>query len=210
VVGADEALYREGITVALREAGLDVVAAADNADDLRRKRRAYRPDVAIVDIDMPPSRSDGDRVRATRNLQAGDPGVAVVVLSQVLDYALAVLGDRPEGVGYLLKGRIRDIEHFTEAVRRVPRGGVALDPAVVGLLAGSRPTRDPIDDLTSREREVLALMAKGRSNRSIAGELGASTPAVERHVTSILAKFGLRADPADHRRVLAVMRYLSR
>jgi DNA-binding NarL/FixJ family response regulator len=209
VVGHDEPLYREGITYVLRRAGLDVVAAATDHDGLKRKLRAYRPDVAVFDIDMPPSRSVGDRVLAARSLCASDSGVAVLILSQVPDYALTILGERTEGIGYLLKNRIADAEQFTEAVRRVARGGIAIDPLVVTLLAGRARTRDPFEGLTSRERQVLALMAQGLSNRSIAGELVVSTPAVERHVTSIFAKLGMSSRRRDvHRRVMAVVRYL--
>jgi DNA-binding NarL/FixJ family response regulator len=210
VVGHHEPLYREGIIYVLRQAGLDVVAAAKDVDDLARKLRAYRPDVAILDIDMPPSRSEDERVLAARSLSATESGVALLMLSQVPDYAVAVLGDRTEGIGYLLKDRIADVGQFTEAVGRVARGGTAIDPLVVSLLARRARTPDPIDALTSRERQVLALMAQGHSNRSIARELVVSTPAVERHVTSIFAKLELPSGPDAHRRVLAVVRYLAR
>jgi DNA-binding NarL/FixJ family response regulator len=212
VVGGNDPLYRAGITAALRHAGAEVVGSADNARDLERKTRGHHPDVAIVDLDMAPGLVGEERVQAACSLRSIDPRMAIVILSQVAQErdALAILGDQPAGFGYLVKTRIRDIEDFTAAVRRVARGGTAIDPYVVSLLAGRRPSNDPLDTLSAREREVLAAMAEGRSNRSIAGELVVTVPAVERHITRIFAKLGLSADVADHRRVLAVLRYLGR
>jgi DNA-binding NarL/FixJ family response regulator len=210
VLGAEDPLYRAGIAQVLGQAEVDVVASANNVDDLVRKARAYHPDVVIVDIDMPPILSDDDRVEAARSIRSLDPRMAVLILTQLPEErcALAVLDDQPSGFGYLVKARIRDVEDFTESVRRVARGGSAIDPVVVARLAGARLTRDPIDELTNREREVLALMAEGRSNRFIAAEFVVTVSAVERHITSMFAKLGLQSNPADHRRVLAVLQYL--
>jgi DNA-binding NarL/FixJ family response regulator len=210
VLGAEDPLYRAGIAYVLGQAEVDVVASASNADDLARKARAYHPDVAIVDIDMPPILSDDDRVQAARSIRSIDPRMAVLILTQFPEErcALAVLDDQPAGFGYLVKARIRDVEDFTDSVRRVARGGSAIDPVVVARLAGARSSRDPVDELTNRERQVLARMAEGRSNRFIATELFVTVSAVERHITSMFAKLGLRSNPADHRRVLAVLRYL--
>jgi DNA-binding NarL/FixJ family response regulator len=212
VVGTDDPLYAAGIAHALEQAGGEVVASADNADDLERKIRAYHPDVAVVDIDAGPSLIDDDWLQAARNVRSIAPFMPVLILSQVPDeqYALAVLGSQPRGFGYLLKARIGDLEDFTASVHRVAQGGSAIDPAVIARLAGRRRTHDPVDDLTKRERQVLALIAEGRSNRFIASELVVTVAAVERHITSIFAKLGVWSDPADHRRVLAVLRYLGR
>ncbi len=212
VVGSGEPLYRAGITCVLERAGVDVVAAAGSADDLSRKARAYHPDVAVVDVDMPLAGGVGDCVQAARRIRALDPRTAVMALSRRADerYALAVLGEQPEGFGYLLKARIRDVEDFTASVRRVANGGSAIDPIVVSRLAARHEDSDPIGDLTARERQVLVLMAEGRSNSSIARALVVTIAAVERHITSIFVKLGLPPDPDDHRRVLAVLRYLGR
>jgi DNA-binding NarL/FixJ family response regulator len=210
VFGAEDPLYRAGIANVLGQAQVDVVASASNADDLARKARAYHPDMVIVDIDMPPILSVDDRIDAVRSIRSIDPRMAILILTQLPEErcALAVLDDQPAGFGYLVKAGIRDVEDFTESVRRVARGGSAIDPVVVSRLAGARPTRDPVDELTNRERQVLALMAEGRSNRFIATEFVVTVSAVERHITSIFAKLGLRSSPADHRRVLAVLQYL--
>jgi DNA-binding NarL/FixJ family response regulator len=209
VVGEDQALFREGVVHVLRASGFDVVAATDNADDLVRKVRAHSPDVAVVDIQMPPGFSD-DGLRAAREIRTIRPAVAVLILSQFLEdrYAIDLLGDQPEGVGYLLKDRVSDVGTFAEAVRRVARGGSAIDAEVVRGLVGRRRTRDPLDDLTVRERDVLHLMGQGRSNQGIAAALVVTVSAVERHVTSIFAKLGLPKETHDHRRVLAVLQYL--
>lgn len=210
VLGEHHMLYRTGLELALRETGIDVVSVANNAHDLARKTRAYHPDVAVLDIDMPPSLSDHDRVEAARNIRSIDPRLAVLILSERPNerYAVAVMGDEPAGFGFVVKARVREIEDFTTSVREVARGGTAIDPVVVSRLAARRPDAW-IEDLTTRERQVLALMAEGRSNGFIAHDLVVTISAVERHITSIFAKLGLRSSPADHRRVLAVLRYLA-
>jgi DNA-binding NarL/FixJ family response regulator len=209
IVADDEPLIRKGIVSVLEEAGFDVVAVAGDATDLVRKASAHKPDLVIADIQMPPDRKD-DGLRAAQQIRATDPDIGVLILSQYLEaqYALKLVGDRAEGVGYLLKQRVSDLDLFTEAVRRVSRGGSALDPEVVArMVARPRPT-GPLSDLTSREREVLALMAEGRSNAAIAARLVVTVGAIENHVSGIFDKLGLRREPDDHRRVLAVLRYL--
>jgi len=210
VVGSDDPLRRTGITQVLLEAKIDVVAAANNAADLVRKTRAYHPDLAVVDVE--PRAGDPDDAEAVRTLRAIDPPVAVLILSKHADerYVLDVVGDQPHGFGFLVEGRIGDVEDFAASVQRVARGGTAIDPVVISRLAGSRATDDSLEDLTARERQVLALMAEGRSNQFIARELVVTIPAVERHITSIYAKLGLRSNGEDHRRVLAILRYLGR
>jgi DNA-binding NarL/FixJ family response regulator len=211
VVGEDQPLVRAGVVRALEEAGFEVVAAAGDAADLLRKTRAHKPDVVVTDIQMPPDSTD-DGLRAAIEIRTTQPEVGVVVLSQYLEdrYALDLVGERAGGVGYLLKDRVGDLSLFTDAVRRVARGGSALDPEVVQRMVGRRRTSGPLDDLTPREREVMALMAEGRSNQGIADELIVTVAAIERHVTSIFSKLGLRAVPEDHRRVLAVLEFLKR
>src|SRR4051794_24052925 len=211
VVGEDQPLVRAGVVRALEEDGFEVVAVAGNAPDLLRKTRAHKPDVVVTDIQMPPDLTD-DGLRAAIEIRATQPGVGVLVLSQFLEerYAIDLVGDRADGVGYLLKDRVGDLTLFTDAVRRVARGGSALDPEVVQRMVGRRRTSSPLDDLTPREREVLTLMAEGRSNQGIADELVVTHATVERHITSIFSKLGLRALPEDHRRVLAVLEYLRR
>jgi DNA-binding NarL/FixJ family response regulator len=186
-----------------------VVAQAADAEDLLRKVRAHKPDVAVTDIRMPPTNTD-EGVRAARTIRSELPDTGVLVLSQYAEeaYALELLGESAEGVGYLLKDRIADVGAFTDAVRRVGAGGSALDPEVVGHLLGRHRRDDPLGELTDREREVLGLMAEGRSNRAIADALVVSERAVEKHVTSIFSKLGLPASGEDHRRVLAVLTYL--
>jgi DNA-binding NarL/FixJ family response regulator len=208
VIGEDSVLLRAGVTRLLEDAGLDVVAQAADAEDLLRKVRAHKPDVAVVDIRMPPGNTD-DGLRAAREIRAELPDVGVLVLSQYAEehYVTELLQDGAEGVGYLLKERIADVERFVESVRRVAEGGSALDPEIVALMMGRREG-GPLDALTEREREVLGLMAEGRTNRGIAGELYVSERAVERHVTAIFGKLGLPAGAGDHRRVLAVLAYL--
>jgi DNA-binding NarL/FixJ family response regulator len=211
VVGEDQPLVREGVVHVLSEAGFEVVGVAADAKDLIRKTRAHEPDVVVTDIQMPPDGTD-DGLRAALEIRATQPNVGVLVLSQFLEdrYALELVGDRAEGVGYLLKERVGDIASFIEAVSRVARGGSVLDPAVVGRLVSRRRKQSPVDDLSPREREVLALMAEGRSNPGIAEALVVSVPAVERHVTAIFGKLALRPATEDHRRVLAVLEYLRR
>jgi DNA-binding NarL/FixJ family response regulator len=211
LVGEDQPLVREGVVHVLREAGFDVVAVAADAEDLVRKARAHRLDVVVTDIQMPPDHAD-DGLRAACEIRSLKPSVGVLVLTQLLEdrYALELLGDDAEGVGYLLKDRVGDLASFTEAVRRVACGGAVLDPLVVSRLVGRRRAHNPVEDLSPREREVLALLAEGRSNQGIAGSLVVTVSAVERHVTSIFEKLGLERSVVDHRRVLAVLRYLQR
>jgi DNA-binding NarL/FixJ family response regulator len=211
VVGEDQPLMREGVVQVLKDAGFEVVAVAADADDLLRKTRAHKPDVVVTDIQMPPQGTD-DGLRAAIEIRASQPEVGVLVLSQFLEdrYAFELVGDRADGAGYLLKERVGDVPSFIEAVRRVAGGGSVLDPEVVSRLVGRRRKRSAIDNLTRREREVLALMAEGRSNPGIAAVLVVTVPAVERHVSSIFTKLGLRATHEDSRRVLAVLRFLGR
>lgn len=213
IVGEDQPLVRAGVVRALEEEGegFEVVAVAGDAVDLLDKTRALAPDVVVTDIQMPPDLTD-DGLRAAIEIRETQPGVGVVVLSQFLEerYVMDLVGDRAGGVGYLLKDRVGDLRLFTDAVRRVARGGSALDPEVVARMVGRRRVRNPLDDLTPREREVLALMAEGRANQGIAEQFVVTVAAVERHVTNIFAKLGLRAVPEDHRRVLAVLQFLDR
>jgi DNA-binding NarL/FixJ family response regulator len=211
VVGEDEPLVREGIVRMLEQAGFAVVGVAADAPDLVRKTNAHKPDVVITDIQMPPDGTD-DGLRAVLEIRRTRPEIGVVVLSQFLEdrYALQLVGDRAEGVGYLLKERVGDLKLFAESVRRVAAGGSALDPKVIQTMVGRRRQASPLDNLTARERDVLTLMAEGRSNTGIAAELVVSVGAVERHVTGIFDKLGLRQAPEDHRRVLAVLEYLKR
>jgi DNA-binding NarL/FixJ family response regulator len=209
VVAEDSVLLREGIVMLLENAGFDVVAQAGDAEDLVRKVGAHRPDVAVVDVRMPPSNTD-DGLRAAILLRSRQPGLGVLVLSQYVEpaYAQALLADTAEGLGYLLKDRIGDVDRFIEAVRRVGSGGSALDPEVVRHLMGRPSGQDALAELTARERETLELMAEGRSNRAVAEAFGISDRAVEKNVTSIFGKLGLAHTPDDHRRVLAVLAYL--
>jgi DNA-binding NarL/FixJ family response regulator/class 3 adenylate cyclase len=209
VLAEDSVLLREGIARLLEDAGFEVVGQAGNADELLLKVRSYSPEVAIVDIRMPPTQTD-EGLQAARQIREQYPGTGVLVLSQYLEtaYALELLSESAEGVGYLLKDRVADIDTFVGAVRRVGEGGSALDPAVVAQLVGRQRRNDPVADLTPREREVLELMAEGRSNQAIADSLVVTERAVEKHVTSIFGKLRLPASPDDHRRVLAVLTYL--
>ena len=211
VVAEDQALLREGIVRLLGDAGFDVVAEAADAPDLLRKVRAHKPDVAIVDVQMPPDNED-DGLRAAIEIRAGQPEVGVLVLSQFAEerYALDLIGDSAAGVGYLLKDRVADFAVFADAVRRVAAGGTALDPTVVARMVGRRRRHDPVEELTPRERQVLELMAEGRSNRGIAEALVVTPHAVEKHVTSLFAKLGVSGAAEDHRRVLAVLEFLRR
>ena len=182
-------LLREGIARLLEDSGFEVVGRAGDAEDLLRKVRAHKPDVAIVDIRMPPTHTD-EGLRAARTIRAEQPETAVLVLSQYVeeDYALDLLSGSAEGVGYLLKDRVADVERFLDSIRRVAEGGSALDPEVVSQMLGRRRAVDPLAELTPREREVLTLMAEGRSNLAIATELVVTERAVEKHVTSIFSK----------------------
>ena len=209
VIAEDSALLRSGLARLLEDAGFEVVAQAEDAEDLLRRVRAHAPDVAITDIRMPPTHTD-EGLRAALQIRAQLPDVGVLVLSQYVSesYALQLLSASTEGVGYLLKDRVTDVEALADAIRRVGAGGSALDPEVVAHLLGRRRRDDPLDALTAREREVLGLMAEGRTNRGIADALVVTEGAVEKHVTSIFGKLGLPASTTDHRRVLAVLRAL--
>jgi DNA-binding NarL/FixJ family response regulator len=209
VLAEDSVLLREGVARILGEAGFEVVGQAGNADELMLKVRSYSPDVAIVDIRMPPTHTD-EGLRAAQEIREKHPTCGVLVLSQYVEatYAMELLAESAEGVGYLLKDRVSDVNEFADAVRRVGEGGSALDPTIVSQLVGRRRRDDPIDQLTPREREVLGLMAEGRSNSGIAEQLVVTDRAVEKHVTSIFSKLRLPAASEDHRRVLAVLAYL--
>ncbi|MEA2440711.1 MAG: hypothetical protein QOH76_2135 [Thermoleophilaceae bacterium] len=209
VVADDSVLMREGIVRLLEEAGFEVVAQASDAEDLMRKVRAHKPDVAVIDIRMPPTNTD-DGLRAALELRAELPDTGVLVLSQYVEegYAVDLLSEGGEGVGYLLKDRVADVRLFTDAVVRVAEGGSALDPEVVSHMLKRKRSSDPLEELTRREREVLGLMAEGRSNRAVAEQLVVTERAIEKHVTSIFGKLRLPASAEDHRRVLAVLAYL--
>jgi DNA-binding NarL/FixJ family response regulator len=208
-VADDSLLVRQGVVRVAEEAGFEVVAQAGDYDDLMRKVRAHKPDIAIVDIRMPPTHVD-EGLRAAHAIREELPGTGVLVLSQYVDerYALQLLSDGTEGIGYLLKDRVSDPSRFAEAIQRVADGGSALDPEVVAHMVQRKVRDEPLDDLTPRERDVMGLMAEGRTNRAIAAELVVTERAVERHVTGIFGKLGLAADHQDHRRVLAVLAYL--
>jgi DNA-binding NarL/FixJ family response regulator len=209
VLADDSLLLREGVARLLSEAGLEVVAQAGDADDLLRKVGAHKPDVAIVDVKMPPTHTD-EGLRAAAEIRERHPQVGVLVLSQYLEegYALDLLSSSAERMGYLLNDRVADLDRFVDAVKRVGEGGSALDPEVVSRLLGRRRREDPLEELSPREREVLGLMAEGRSNHAIADALVVTERAVEKHVTSIFSKLGLPPTAEDHRRVLAVLTYL--
>jgi DNA-binding NarL/FixJ family response regulator len=209
IVGEDEAILREGIVHVLAEAGIDVVSAAGDATELQAKARAYHPDVVVTDIQMPPDRTD-DGLRAALAIRAADPSVGVLVLSQFLEdrYAFDLVVNGADGVGYLLKEKVGNVGMFVDAVRRVVAGGSALDPDVVARLVDRKRKQGPLDVLTAKEREVLSLIAEGRSNAGVAEELVVTVAAVERHVTSIFDKLNLPPSSGQHRRVMAVLKYL--
>jgi DNA-binding NarL/FixJ family response regulator len=209
VIGEDQALLREGIVRLLEEAGFDVVGQAGDAVDLQRKVGAHKPDVAVVDIQMPPTRTD-DGLRAAIEIRSEHPGTRVLVLSQYVEerYAVDLIGECAEGVGYLLKDRVGDLDEFADAVRRVGEGGSVLDPEVVTRMLARPRHADPVADLSPRERDVLELMAQGRSNQGIAEKLWVTESAVEKHVTAIFEKLDLERDFQGHRRVLAVLTFL--
>ena len=209
VIGEDDVLLREGVARLLDDAGMEVVARAGDADDFLRKTLAHRPDVAVVDVQMPPRHED-DGLQAAMTLRERLPEIGVLVLSQFYEesYALNLIGDRAQGVGYLLKERVADVDAFVDAVERVAAGGSALDPEIVGRMLGRRRSHGPLDDLTPREREVLAAMAEGKSNRGIAESFVITETAVEKNVTRIFNKLGLGQSTTAHRRVLAVLTYL--
>lgn len=208
-VGEDDVLLREGIVRILTGAGLDVVAQVGDADDLLNRALAYRPDIVVADVRMPPRHED-DGLRAAIEIRRRLPGTRVLILSQHLEpsFALDLIGDRPEGVGYLLKERVGDVESFIGAVTRVAAGGSALDAEVVGRMLGRPAAGNPLHALTPRERDVLAAMAQGRSNAGIARGLVVSEAAVEKHVTAIFRKLGIAPAGTEHRRVHAVLVYL--
>jgi DNA-binding NarL/FixJ family response regulator len=209
IIADDSVLLREGVTRLLEEAGFEVVGQAADGEELIRKTRAHKPDIVIVDIRMPPTHTD-EGLQTAREIREEMPDTGVLVLSAYLEeeYALELLGEDAAGVGYLLKDRVSDGDRFAEAVRRVAEGGSALDPEVVSQMLGRRRAEDPLEELTPREREVLALMAEGRSNHAIAEALVISERAVEKHVTGIFTKLNLPQAPEDHRRVLAVLAFL--
>jgi DNA-binding NarL/FixJ family response regulator len=209
VVADDSVLLREGVVRLLEEQGFEVVGQAGDADELMRKVAAHEPDVAVVDIRMPPNNTD-DGLKAAREIGRRHPDTGVLVLSQYVDqsYALDLVAEATGGVGYLVKDRVAEVGRFAEAVRRVAEGGSALDPQVLSRLVRRRRHSDPLAALTAREREVLELVAEGRSNHAIAGQLVITERAVEKHVTRIFAKLGLEPAPGAHRRVLAVLAYL--
>jgi len=209
VVGEDQPLVREGILRVLEDGGFDVVGTAGDADELVRLAEQHRPDIIIADIQMPPEHAD-DGLRAALAIRAARPETGVMVLSQFLEdaYAFSLVADGAQGVGYLLKEKVGDLRMFTDAVQRIAEGGSVLDPDVVARLVGRKRKSSPIDDLTPRERDVLGLIAEGRSNSGIAAELVITVAGVERHVTSIFDKLGLNQARDVHRRVLAVLTYL--
>ena len=209
-IGEDDVLLREGIARLLTEAGLEVVAQTGDAEHFLRRALAHRPDVAILDVQMPPRRED-DGLVAAIELRRRLPQMGVLILSQHCEpsFAVDLIGDRPEGVGYLLKERVRDITTFVEAIVRVARGGSALDAEVVRRMLGRTPPGDPLGALTPRERDVLAAMAEGKSNVGIASSLLVSEAAVEKHIKAIFRKLAIPPEKNQHRRVRAVLMYVN-
>ena len=210
VIGEDDVLMREGIARILAEAGLEVLAQTADAEEFLRRALAHKPDVAVVDVRMPPGDED-DGLRAALELRRQRPDTAILVLSQFYEehYAQELIGEQAEGVGYLLKERVGDVDAFIDAVNRVAGGGTALDPQVVERMLGRRREDSPVDRLSPRERDVLAAMAEGKSNKGIAESLFVTQAAVEKHITSIFDKLDLDPGPTEHRRVLAVLAHLS-
>jgi DNA-binding NarL/FixJ family response regulator len=209
VLAEDAAIMRDGLTQTLTHRGHDVVAAVGDAEALMRAVGSHRPDVAIIDVRMPPTHTD-EGLRAALAIRRANPGQGVLVFSQYIEARAAaeLLGDSPAGVGYLLKDRVADVSDFIEAIASVARGGTVLDPEVVRRLLGSGKRADSLASLTAREREVLGLIAQGRSNTAIAGALFITPGVVEKHVASIFAKLGLAPSDSDNRRVIAAIRYL--
>ena len=210
VIAEDQALLREGVTALLREHDIEVVAHAEDADGLLRVLNGHKPDLAIVDVRLPPTFTD-EGVRAAIEARERHPGLAILILSQYVEqtYAAELLADGRGGVGYLLKDRVADVREFVDAVRRVAEGGTAMDPEAVAQLLGGRGEDSVLDELTPREREVLGLMAEGRSNHAIAERMVVTEGAVEKHVSNIFGKLGLPPSDLDHRRVLAVLAFLN-
>ena len=210
VIAEDSALLREGLARILTDGGFEVLAQARDAEELLDAVRRHKPDIAVVDVRMPPGHSD-EGARAAREIRDTWPDVRVLLLSQVIEarHALALVSQRSDGFGYLLKDRVLEIDDFLEAVRRVGRGGSAIDPEVISELVGRRRDGDPLAELSPREREVLELMAEGLSNGGICRRLYLSPKTVETHVTSIFGKLGLMPAPDEHRRVLAVLAFLN-
>ncbi len=211
VIGEDQALMRAGLTLVLEQAGFEIVAVAGDAQDVVRKTAAHRPDLLIADIRMPPTHTD-DGLRAALQARRRTPELPVLVLSQYLqrDYAVELLESGERGVGYLLKQRIADVDRFIADLHRIVAGGSVLDPEVVAAMVDRhRSDDDPVSRLTDRQRDVLELMAQGRSNVKIAEQLNVSEKAVVRHTSNIYEDLGLGSSADDHRRVLAVVRYLS-
>jgi DNA-binding NarL/FixJ family response regulator len=211
VVADDSTLLREGLVRLLREAGFDVVGQAADGEELLRLVRTEQPDVAVVDIRMPPTRTD-EGLKAAEKIREGYPAVGVLILSEYLEshYAMRLIESASGGMGYLLKERVSDVQMFDDAVRRVAEGEFVIDPGIVSQLVGRRRAPNPLDDLTRRELEVLGLMAEGRSNRSICEKLFLTDNTVETHVKNILSKLNLAEGPDANRRVLAVLTYLRR
>ena len=209
VIADDAVLLREGAARLLEDAGFEVVGEAGDGEDLLRKVRAHKPDVAVVDIRMPPTHVD-EGLQAARVIRDEMPDIGILMLSQYVEegYVTSLLEHGAEGVGYLLKDRVADVERFTDAIRQVGAGGSVLDPEVVSHMLGRRAKDQPLEGLTEREREVLGLMAEGKTNRAISETMFVSERAVERHVTSIFGKLRLPTTNQDHRRVLAVLAYL--
>jgi DNA-binding NarL/FixJ family response regulator len=209
VIAEDSVLLREGLARLLTERGFEVVGTCDTPDELLLKVRSYEPDVAIVDIRLPPTHND-EGVRAAEEIRARHPSTGVLVLSQYVELGLAMklLQESAEGIGYLLKDRVSDVKEFTTAIRRVAEGGSAIDPTIISQLLGRRRHDSLLERVTPREREVLELMAEGRSNQGIAERLVITERAVQKHITSIFEKLGLAVSGDDHRRVLAVLAFL--
>jgi DNA-binding NarL/FixJ family response regulator len=209
VVADDVMLTREGIVRLLTDAGIDVVAEAEDADELMRHVRSTNPDVALIDIRMPPTHTD-EGIVAARTIRAEHPEIGVLVLSHYVEpsYAMRLIEDHPERIGYLLKDRVFDIAVVVDALRRIVDGETVIDPTIVSRLVGRRRREDPLAALTDREREVLGLIAEGMSNRAVAARLHITERTVEAHVTQVFQKLGLGESPDQHRRVLAVLEFL--
>jgi DNA-binding NarL/FixJ family response regulator len=209
VIADDSLLIRDGLASLLRDSGVEVVAQSDSGDDLVRKVGSHRPDVAIIDIRMPPTHTD-EGLQAAAEVRRRYPEVGILILSQHVEIGVAtrLLAESAAGIGYLLKDRVTDFQDFTAALRQVARGGSVLDPKVVSQLLSGGDAHDPLRELTAREREVIALVAEGRSNKGIGERLFITERAVQKHVTSIFLKLGLAPSDDDHRRILAVLAYV--